>query len=749
MTRGMPRTTIGFVGLMLLCAALVGSQVDLQYRSRGDRHEGVPPKPISGYDIELISALVDYREGEPVNIPQNAFISLDKLDTFPLAGIDLDESASGLKLRLYGEADNVRSTSDDLKLVDHRLTQYHRLQHNALWAFLCAVAVWAFLTTVGAYEPYKKFKISQFILIFAALVLKCNTRLGIYQGLIWILCLTTFLIPLHAQADNPTESNVAELFGAVVRIEVDGYGTTKNGSGFVFRLEPAAAYIVTSAHVVAGNQVRVFFYPDLYRAFPSEILARDTDEDPSGIAVLKVQGDIPKGVGTLLVDSSSPVAAGEELLLIGFPSTSQIPRLIKGIMSAQIGKQIVFDRRSDEGFSGGPLLRDGLVIGVATAADRNFTYAIPAMILEMTLVGWQIELNSFGSSKSDPVRKPLSEVTLDSRIPASCRSNNLICTSNLSFIDGITKSLVLSEEAKLIDEAVREGMQVAADTDPRIIINAGNYAVPNTGKSINQLIDIFFNPNLTNDEKYTRAVSKLLDPHGVDTLITGMVVDTGAAIQIRPMGIVKLDATIKTKDLHYANRDELFINLNGTLALSPIAYQEIQKAVQEIFPPPPSNLLFTSNISFMDGVVKATVSPQEAVLIDRAVRDGMAAAAGSDPTIIVNAPKCDIPKTAASVNQMIDIYFDPNLTSDQKYDKMISDLMDPYDVDVLISGIVVDTGGLIQVRPMGVSKPDATIKTKDLRYTNRDEFFIEANDTLVLSDKAYREIRKAVKEILE
>jgi len=38
------------------------AQLDLQYQQRGDRFEGVKPKPVSGYDIELISVLADYQE---------------------------------------------------------------------------------------------------------------------------------------------------------------------------------------------------------------------------------------------------------------------------------------------------------------------------------------------------------------------------------------------------------------------------------------------------------------------------------------------------------------------------------------------------------------------------------------------------------------------------------------------------------------------------------------------------------------
>ncbi len=42
--------------------SLLWAQLDLQYQQRGDRHEGVKPKPVSGYDIELISVLADYQD---------------------------------------------------------------------------------------------------------------------------------------------------------------------------------------------------------------------------------------------------------------------------------------------------------------------------------------------------------------------------------------------------------------------------------------------------------------------------------------------------------------------------------------------------------------------------------------------------------------------------------------------------------------------------------------------------------------
>jgi hypothetical protein len=52
-----------FLFLVLLMMPLsLWADSNLDYQNRGDRFEGIRPKPVSGYDIELISVLVDYQE---------------------------------------------------------------------------------------------------------------------------------------------------------------------------------------------------------------------------------------------------------------------------------------------------------------------------------------------------------------------------------------------------------------------------------------------------------------------------------------------------------------------------------------------------------------------------------------------------------------------------------------------------------------------------------------------------------------
>jgi hypothetical protein len=53
---------LSVLGLVLLPASVLLATSVLDYQNRGDRHEGVKPKPVSGYDIEVISVLTDYKD---------------------------------------------------------------------------------------------------------------------------------------------------------------------------------------------------------------------------------------------------------------------------------------------------------------------------------------------------------------------------------------------------------------------------------------------------------------------------------------------------------------------------------------------------------------------------------------------------------------------------------------------------------------------------------------------------------------
>lgn len=55
--------------VLLLITQVLCAESNLDYQSRGDRSEGIRPKPVGGYDLELLSVLVDFREAASV-LPQ-------------------------------------------------------------------------------------------------------------------------------------------------------------------------------------------------------------------------------------------------------------------------------------------------------------------------------------------------------------------------------------------------------------------------------------------------------------------------------------------------------------------------------------------------------------------------------------------------------------------------------------------------------------------------------------------------------
>jgi hypothetical protein len=60
MTRAFAQGTL--VLLLWSLPMMTWADPNLDYQNRGDRFEGVKPKPVSGYDIEVISVLADYQE---------------------------------------------------------------------------------------------------------------------------------------------------------------------------------------------------------------------------------------------------------------------------------------------------------------------------------------------------------------------------------------------------------------------------------------------------------------------------------------------------------------------------------------------------------------------------------------------------------------------------------------------------------------------------------------------------------------
>jgi S1-C subfamily serine protease len=161
----------------------------------------------------------------------------------------------------------------------------------------------------------------------------------------------------------------------VVKITAKPPGATlRTGTGFIVRLENDAAYVVTAAHVVAGDpQPKVEFFTKRNLPVPSEVLGVEGDDEVRGLALLVVRGreNLPKGLRALPLAETMRFSGGEDIIMIGFPGNAGPWNVVKGNISSRQGRDLYFSPPVDSGHSGGPILQNGKVVGIVAAAGRS------------------------------------------------------------------------------------------------------------------------------------------------------------------------------------------------------------------------------------------------------------------------------------------------------------------------------------------------------------------------------------------
>ena len=189
-----------------------------------------------------------------------------------------------------------------------------------------------------------------------------------------LVCLTLLLVVGLVYTKEIGAQDIARLQSGVVKITAKPpQGTTNVGTGFIVRLESNAAYIVTAAHVVAGDpNPKVEFFTKQHVQFPAEVLpGAEGGDDVGGLALLLVKGkeNLPSGIGSLPLASTSLML--EDMVMIGFPLGTGPWHVTKGNIGSRQGRTIYFDPRVDSGNSGGPIIQKGKVVGVVMAAKSS------------------------------------------------------------------------------------------------------------------------------------------------------------------------------------------------------------------------------------------------------------------------------------------------------------------------------------------------------------------------------------------
>ena len=201
------------------------------------------------------------------------------------------------------------------------------------------------------------------------------------------------------------------------------------GTGFIVALRDGLAYVVTCAHVVAGDgRPMVTFNADREkRQYPAEL--RDADRG-TDLALLVVKA--PPGDAVAVEPRPGPVPSeGTDVLAAGYPGeTGARFAVLRGAISAVSDTGLSISPAPDEGFSGGPVVSDGRVIGVVSEHTRTFAKAIPRGVVERYLQGQRVEWVGPGTPREN-LRDGLTYVWIPAgKFMMGCSPGDTDCRDN-------------------------------------------------------------------------------------------------------------------------------------------------------------------------------------------------------------------------------------------------------------------------------------------------------------------------------
>ena len=230
------------------------------------------------------------------------------------------------------------------------------------------------------------------------------------------MCCLFSLINMFAFGSAAWAQDLDSLKSGVVKITTT---TGQTGTGFIVRLEPETVYVMTAAHVIAGDQQpRVEFFS----AHPSDAPQTPTTaavmpgaqvgDDLRGLAVLIVRGTehFPSNIQILEFPSSVElVSGGERAMVIGHPGGGGDWAVVNRDISNRVVHDITLDPGVAARFSGGPIVFDGRVVGMAMANRGEFGLGITHKSLLTYLEGIGVEPGSLEESVKEEFDRAVDE----------------------------------------------------------------------------------------------------------------------------------------------------------------------------------------------------------------------------------------------------------------------------------------------------------------------------------------------------
>ena len=279
-------------------------------------------------------------------------------------------------------------------------------------------------------------------------------------------------------ARRPLLASTDYIMRSIVRIHayktlynwVQPFQTDKNpamgqsiGTGFFIenRLEghPTWRLILTCSHVVENcfEDKVTFVIPHINtREIPCTIVSICPDFDLAvlltDLAVLDPK--ISKQLGQLVLGNSDDIKQGDRVTAYGYPMAQKNPKMSDGIISGREGNKIQHTSPISPGNSGGPLLLNGMVIGVNSSgitavSASNIGYAVPINIFAL--------LKNSIQKRIPVIRKPQMGFCYHSTTLAEAALNMSCCGEGKGVY-----IYFLFKKSPLRDAGIREGSTMCA-----------------------------------------------------------------------------------------------------------------------------------------------------------------------------------------------------------------------------------------------------------------------------------------------
>ena len=227
--------------------------------------------------------------------------------------------------------------------------------------------------------------------------------------------------------------------------------TGQTGTGFIVRVEPEVVYIITAAHVIAGDpKPKVEFFTTRNLPVKGAVLpGAELQDDLKGLALVLVRGkvNIPQDVMALAFGTAKDlVSGGEDALVIGHPGEGGDWAVLKRNISNRVGREIKFDPKVVSRFSGGPIVVNERVIGIVMATGVKFGLGITHKSVLNYMEGFGVAPSSFPildeSKSSSPTKPRMPTVQVDPAL----NSSSQVLRSTIKGKDGAPMVLVPAGE---------------------------------------------------------------------------------------------------------------------------------------------------------------------------------------------------------------------------------------------------------------------------------------------------------------